>query len=155
MESGYHKARRLAVPWAARLLLQPFYNIPKGCKNNLLKLTSRQISVYYSMSKSNIHPFWKRIQVLVKAHKVSQKYFADYVGINYSSYKSWLYHSRLPDAITTYKIATALGVSMEFLVTGKETRNEILHIRQTEARKKTCEKLKKLTQVMQKEVMKL
>ena len=62
--------------------------------------------------------FWKRVKDLIKAHKISQKRFAEHTGINYSTLKSWMHFDRIPDVNTACDIADALGVSMEYLVRG-------------------------------------
>ena len=64
--------------------------------------------------------FWTRTQKLIKEHKISQKKFSELVGINYNTYRCWVYNDRVPDAESAYYIAKALGVSVEYLVSGKD-----------------------------------
>ena len=42
------------------------------------------------------------------------------VGINYNTFRCWMYNDRIPDAESAYFIAKALGVSIEYLVSGKD-----------------------------------
>ena len=52
---------------------------------------------------------------------MSQKELAAMVKISYNTLQSWLTKDRLPDAADSVKIAKALDVSVEYLVTGKRT----------------------------------
>ena len=67
-----------------------------------------------------VHPFWTRTQILIKARKISQENFARLVGINYNTYRCWKYNNRIPDAVSACDIANALGVTVEYLVKGKD-----------------------------------
>ena len=68
----------------------------------------------------DIIDFWKRVRVLIKAHRITQKEFAAYINIPLSTFRSWMHYSRVPDFITAFDIAIALGVSLEYLAKGKE-----------------------------------
>jgi transcriptional regulator with XRE-family HTH domain len=76
--------------------------------------------------------FWGRVLILLRAHKISQKNFAAYIGVNFGTFKNWLYYNRLPDIYTACDIADALGVSVNYLARGKDGMNISL-----EDRKKT------------------
>jgi transcriptional regulator with XRE-family HTH domain len=47
---------------------------------------------------------------------ISQKEFAEYLGVNYSQYNSWAKQRRNPSADNFVKIARVLGVSVEELI---------------------------------------
>ena len=64
--------------------------------------------------------FWKRVKTIIKAHNVSQEKFAAHIGIPLATLKGWMYHNRVPDVETAYVIAAALGVTLDYLVFGKE-----------------------------------
>jgi len=68
----------------------------------------------------DIAAFWYRVKVLIKAHNVNQEKFAAYIGMPLSTLKGWMYHNRTPDVGTAYAIASALGVTVDYLVLGKE-----------------------------------
>ena len=68
----------------------------------------------------DITDFWQRVKVLIKAHKITQKEFAAYIGIPISTFRAWMHYKRVPDFITAFDIAVALGVSLEYLAKGKE-----------------------------------
>jgi hypothetical protein len=52
-----------------------------------------------------------------------------------------------------YNIATALGVSVEFLVTGKDGKNTAIRMEQTKMRKTSAAKIKKLVGELQNEML--
>jgi len=99
--------------------------------------------------------FWLRTIELIKAHKISQKGFADYVGINYNVFRGWINHDRIPDAISSCTIADALGVTVEYLARGKDGMGAVLRMKQTEKRKIASEKIKKLVTELGEETVKL
>ena len=97
--------------------------------------------------------FWKRVRAEIKAHKMTQKKFAEYICVPRSTFYSWQKFCIIPDVVTAYNIATALGVSLEFLVTGESGRSERLRMEQTETRKSTEDEVKKLVIKLQEEVV--
>ena len=100
----------------------------------------------------DINNFWKRVKDLLKAHKISLAKFAEYVNIPESTFYSWLHFSRSPEVITAYNIANALGVSVEYLITGEDRKSEKIRMQQTEARKTATVKIKKLLGEIQEEM---
>ena len=74
----------------------------------------------YIINMRELHPFWERAKKLIKAHKITQEKFAAYVGINFSTFRNWICYGITPDLYSAYDIAVALGVSMEYLVTGND-----------------------------------
>jgi len=73
-----------------------------------------------NMRSPKDNPFWKRTKELLRQQKISQKNFTDSIGMNYSTFRFWSCYGYLPDIRTAYDIATTLGVSMEYLLTGIE-----------------------------------
>jgi len=68
----------------------------------------------------NVRKFWKRVNEEINARKLSRKKFAESLNIPYNTFKSWLYYDRSVEVGTAYVIAKALGVSLEYLITGHE-----------------------------------
>ena len=99
--------------------------------------------------------FWNTVKTLIKAHKLSQVQFADYIGLNPATFSGWIYHKRIPDFFTALDIAAALGVSIEYLAFGKD--GEIMEVRtqQAEERKTAAGKIKELTRELQDEIQKI
>lgn len=65
--------------------------------------------------------FWKRTNKLIKDKNSKQENVAQECGIPYQTLRSWVTRQTFPDALQAYKIAQALGVSVEYLVTGEDT----------------------------------
>lgn len=64
--------------------------------------------------------FWKRVKFLLKDKNINQQDIAGTLDMRPDTFSKWVQKDRLPDAEETYKIAEALGVSVEYLVTGNE-----------------------------------
>jgi len=103
----------------------------------------------------NTELFWKRVKDLIRAHKISQTNFAKRLNIPLSTFYSWVQYKRSVEVGTAYFIASALGVSLEYLVTGKDKRNIEIHMKQTAQRKIATTNMKKLFGELQKEMEKL
>ena len=98
--------------------------------------------------------FWSRVRNQIRAHKISQEKFAQYIGVPRSTFFRWQKELISPDVATVYTIATALGVSMEYLLTGEDKKSERIRMEQTEARKTTEAQVRKLVVELQDEVLK-
>jgi len=102
----------------------------------------------------NTENLWKRVKAQIKAHKITQKKFSEYIGVPKSTFYDWIRFNITPDVITAYRIASALGVKLEYLITGEDKRNEKLRMAETETRKMTESEVKKLVRKLQEEVSK-
>ena len=79
--------------------------------------------------------FWNNVKDELDYKDMSQKELSASTDISYNTLQSWITKDRLPDAQDAVKIAKALNVSVERLVTGKESTskdlnneiNELLH----------------------------
>ena len=96
--------------------------------------------------------FWDRVKILIKAHKITQEKFAEYLNIPKSTFYSWLKYNITPEVVTAYNIATILGVSVEYLVTGTDGRNVKQRMMQTEERKTTEGQIRSLVGKLREEV---
>ena len=72
------------------------------------------------MDKLEIDPFWERVKFLIKTHKSSQEKIAQLIGIPPGTLRNWIFHNRLPDVVTGCNLAIVLGVTVDYLVYGKE-----------------------------------
>ena len=88
--------------------------------------------------------FWIRVQGFLRAKKISQEKFAQLVGMNYNSLRSWIYNNRMPDAESACDMADILGVSVEYLVRGKCRAGSKKSIARINDDKTTNAKIKKL-----------
>lgn len=64
--------------------------------------------------------FYERVKDAVRQKGYSLIPFLNGLGINYDSYKSAKRAGNLPRADEAYKIASALNVSLEYLLTGND-----------------------------------
>jgi len=96
--------------------------------------------------------FWSRVKLLIKAHKTNQAKFAEYIGVNQSTFRGWIYHDRIPDIEIALYIAAALGVSPEFLVFGEDVKNEEIRAQQVKERKTAAFRIRKLNNEIRKEL---
>ena len=79
--------------------------------------------------------FWNNVKEELDYKDMSQKELSASTNISYNTLQSWITKDRLPDAQDAVKIARALNVSVERLVTGQEDiskelnkeTNELLH----------------------------
>ncbi|QEK06232.1 helix-turn-helix domain-containing protein [Treponema phagedenis] len=67
--------------------------------------------------------FWIRVKDLIKEQNTTQDKIATQINERADNFSRWIQKDRLPNAEQSYKIADALGVSVEYLVTGKEKDN--------------------------------
>lgn len=100
------------------------------------------------------HPFWERTKNLIRAHKISQEKFAAYIGISFNTFKCWICHNRIPDAITACDIADALGVPLEYLVRGNNSKEKEREKRVL-GRKTAAIGIRKLAKKIEREVRKI
>jgi len=68
-----------------------------------------------------MEPFYKRVHVRLIELERRQSWLLEKAGIKPSTWGSWVKYGRIPPADRVLTIADALGVSVEFLVAGRET----------------------------------
>jgi transcriptional regulator with XRE-family HTH domain len=64
-------------------------------------------------------PFWKRVNQLIKASKITQADISKACGIPFGTFHGWIAYKRLPDVLSAYRIAKALNTTVEHLCTGE------------------------------------
>ena len=70
---------------------------------------------------SIMEQFYKRINVRLAQIEHKRSWLLSQTGIKPSTWSSWQTHGRVPPADRALAIADALGVSLEFLLAGRET----------------------------------
>jgi transcriptional regulator with XRE-family HTH domain len=65
--------------------------------------------------------FWERVLALVVKQETTFRYLAEKIGVSETTMSGWKRTNVLPRADHSVAIASALGVSVEYLVTGKES----------------------------------
>jgi len=71
--------------------------------------------------------FWSIVKYVLKKNKQTQIDAAAACGVSVRTFRNWMYRNLYPTIIDGYRLAHFLGVSVEYLVTGKEkdTKNKI------------------------------
>ena len=72
-------------------------------------------------SENQCMDFYERVKILAKTKAVTIESVANSAGLSIDSYNSYRRHNNLPRADEAVKIAQALGTTVEYLVTGKES----------------------------------
>ena len=67
--------------------------------------------------------FWPNVKSQMRKNKISQKETAEGAGINWNTFRGWIHKDILPVVTDAYFIARFLGVDLDYLITGKETKN--------------------------------
>jgi transcriptional regulator with XRE-family HTH domain len=70
---------------------------------------------------SYMNSFYKRVHLRLVEIEHKRSWLLTQTGIKPSTWSSWETHERVPPADRALAIADALGVSLEFLLTGRET----------------------------------
>jgi len=89
-------------------------------------------------------PFWERVKTELRAQKISQKELAALVKMNYNTLKFWLCYGYYPDVETACDISRVLGVSVEYLTKGINTRPTKKYDKRIIKIKKSASVIKKL-----------
>ena len=98
--------------------------------------------------------FWGRTKPLIKAHNMTQDLFARKMGFSVNTFKNWIYYDRIPDLSAAYDIAKVLGVTLDYLIGGKDKEMAEMRFKEIELRKTAAEILK-LTENIQEQLMQM
>jgi len=69
----------------------------------------------------NIRAFWSRVKTLLKTKAVTQKEAAKACGISFDKFRQWMSRGMIPPLSSAFLLSRYLGVSLEYLITGKGT----------------------------------
>ena len=72
--------------------------------------------------------FWELVALEVKKQNTSFEWLYQKTKVPKGTFSSWRTRSILPRADVAYKIAEALGVTVEYLLTGREQCKEVSNI---------------------------
>jgi len=67
-----------------------------------------------------VDKFWVQVRKILGEKNMTQKALAQACGFPYSTFRGWMKKNYFPTVIGGFMIARKLGVSVEYLVTGKE-----------------------------------
>ena len=62
--------------------------------------------------------FWKRVNNLIKIQNTKQEVIAAQCNISYQTFRGWVTRKTFPGGDETYRIAQALGTTVEYLISG-------------------------------------
>ena len=69
--------------------------------------------------------FWTIVKSILKKNKKTQAEAAAACGVKLRTFQNWIYKDLFPTIVDGYNLARFLGVSVEYLVTGKEKDTKI------------------------------
>ena len=93
--------------------------------------------------------FWGRVKPLIKAHKMTQKQFAEHIGISVNTFSGWIRYERIPDTGTAYDIAVVLGVTLNYLLGGREAEIADWRYKELAAREAAANIIKLADQILE------
>ena len=73
----------------------------------------------------NADIFWSNVKPLIKTCGLTQSKLAETCNIPFGTFQGWIAKSVLPDVVSAFKIAKALNTSVEYLVTGEESHQDV------------------------------
>ena len=85
---------------------------------------------------------------------MTHRQFADYMKISHHTFNNWIRYERIPDTGTAYDIAVVLGVTLNYLLGGREAKVADWRLKELTARSAAASILK-LADEIQKETVKL
>ena len=97
----------------------------------------------------NNNTFWGRAKPLIKALNMTQKQFAGHLGFSHHTVRNWIYCDRLPELSAAYDIAYVLGVTLDYLMTGKDRDIAGIRLREIETRKAAARALEKMEEIQE------
>ena len=117
--------------------LIPQKNNPESCKYTTLSVF---LPKYKTITKWKSHrkqpflcqnyfmdidasSFWRRVNSLIKARKTKQEAIAKECNIPYPTFRGMVTRKTFPGGDETYRIAQALGTTVEYLITGENPKS--------------------------------
>ena len=73
----------------------------------------------------NTDDFWERVKYLIRIKAITQERTAKACGISFSTFRGWISKKYFPPIEDTYNLARFLGVSIDFLISGREPDRKI------------------------------
>jgi transcriptional regulator with XRE-family HTH domain len=72
--------------------------------------------------------FWARVRPLIKKNKTTQVEIAKVCGISLHTLHGWMLKSIFPPAIDAYNIAHFLSVTVDYLIAGKDVKEQKVEV---------------------------
>jgi len=77
----------------------------------------RELNIFNNM---DIYLFWKRVKVLIKEKEITQEVAAEACSRSLNTFRGWMSKGIIPPLEDAHELARFLGVSLEYLVSGRE-----------------------------------
>ena len=97
----------------------------------------------------NNNSFWTRAKPLIKALNMTQRQFAEHMGFSHHTVRNWIYCDRVPEFSAAYDIAYTLGVTLDYLMTGKDRDIAGVRLREIEIRKTAALVMEKTEEIQE------
>jgi transcriptional regulator with XRE-family HTH domain len=68
--------------------------------------------------------FWARVRPLIKKNNTTQAEIAKVCGLSLNTLHGWMFKGIFPPVIDAYNIAHMLGVSVDYLVAGRDMKEQ-------------------------------
>ncbi|CEM60471.1 XRE family transcriptional regulator [Treponema phagedenis] len=78
---------------------------------------------YTDIESMDADSIWNNVKPLIKEQNTTQEAIAKKCDIPFRTFQGWISKSIIPDAVSLYKIAQSLNVSVEYLITGRHPNN--------------------------------
>ncbi|GHU67450.1 hypothetical protein FACS189447_09660 [Spirochaetia bacterium] len=82
----------------------------------------------------DVNDFWNRVRLLIKQRKTTQEKIADMCGISYGTFRGWIWKGIFPPLTDAYNISMVLGVTIEYLLIGKDCKDRKAELKIEKAR---------------------
>ena len=99
-------------------LLLPCHKLLPPCHKTFFEKFGDLSGIQY-VDHMDVDAFWKRIKLLIKKKAVTQSTAALACDIPPATLRQWMTRSRPPPITDAYNLAQYLGVSLDYLITGK------------------------------------
>jgi transcriptional regulator with XRE-family HTH domain len=73
--------------------------------------------------------FWSRVKRIIKKKNATQAKIAETCGFSLQTFHGWMYKGVWPTVFDAFRIARVLGVSLEYLMIGKDIQEEEIETR--------------------------
>jgi len=76
---------------------------------------------FYIFSNMNVRAFWSRVKTGIKEKGVTQAEAAKACRLSFPKFRNWMSKNMIPPLSFAHRISKYLGVSLEYLISGKGT----------------------------------
>jgi transcriptional regulator with XRE-family HTH domain len=89
----------------------------------------RLVRILTNMTIIRANVFWGRVKQLIKKKNTTQAKVAEACGVPLETFHGWIYKGIYPTVLGAYYLSRVLGVSIDYLVAGKDKEEEKIESR--------------------------